>query len=108
MTVQRRRIVPLAVAVVACGCQTTPLTTPKEPMALDFALKRTRFEMNCPTATATVLSKETIQPPNVGPRFVGVQRAQFTLGVAGCDKGSTLLVICADQSDGCFAAEGRG
>lgn len=77
-------------------------------MALDFALKRARFDMNCPTATGTVLSKETIQTPNLGPRMVGVERAHFTIGITGCDKRSTLVVICADQSDGCFAADERG
>jgi hypothetical protein len=89
------------------GCNTTPLTTTKQPMALDFALKRARFEMNCPEATGTVLSSETIQPPNVGVRFSGPERAQFTIGVAGCDKRDTLVVICADGQDGCFAAQGR-
>jgi hypothetical protein len=91
----------------ASGCTTTPLTTTKEPMALDFALKRARFEMNCPGATGTVLSSETIEPPRAaGPRLQGVERAQFTVGVSGCEKRETLVVICADGADGCFAADG--
>jgi hypothetical protein len=103
-----RRILMLSAAAVVCGCQTTPLTTTKQPLALDFALKRARFEMNCPNATATVLSSEVIQPPNLGPRVMGVERAQFTVGATGCGKRSTLVVICADQSDGCFATDERG
>jgi len=76
-------------------------------MALDFALKRARFEMNCPDATGSVLSKETIEPPRgAGPRLQGVERAQFTVGVSGCGKRETLAVICADGADGCFAADG--
>jgi hypothetical protein len=94
-------------SAVISGCNTTPLTTTKQPMALDFAVKRARFEMNCPEATGSVLSSETIQPPNVGVRFSGPERAQFTIGVSGCDKRETLVVICADGADGCFAAEGR-
>jgi len=100
-------ILPIVALATLSGCNTTPLTTTKQPMALDFALKRARFEMGCPEATGSVLSSETIQPPNVGPRFQGPQRAQFTIGVAGCGKRETMVVICADGSDGCFAAEGR-
>jgi hypothetical protein len=98
---------PLAVAVALSACSSVPLTTVKEPMALDFALKRARFEMNCPEATATVLSKQTIEPAMRTVRFNGVERAEFTVGVAGCDKRATLVVICADGADGCFAADGR-
>jgi hypothetical protein len=100
-------ILPVVALGLLAGCNTTPLTTTKQPMALDFALKRARFQMNCPQATAAVLSSETIQPPlNVGPRFSGPERAQFTIGVSGCEQRSTLVVICADNSDGCFAADG--
>ena len=103
---QLRRLLPIAAAVASYGCQTVPLTTAKEPMALDFALKRARFEMNCPGATAAVLSSETIQAPG-GPRVMGVERAEFTVGATGCGKRSSLVVICADQADGCFAADER-
>jgi hypothetical protein len=100
-------ILGVVAGVGVSGCTTVPLTTAKEPMALDFALKRAKFEMNCPGATGTVLSKETIEPPlGVGPRFQGVERAQFTVGVSGCDKRETLAVICAEGADGCFAADG--
>jgi hypothetical protein len=107
MKAQLHRLLPIAALVLMSGCNTTPLTTTKQPMALDFALKRARFEMNCPEATGSVLSSETIQPPNVGPRFAGPERAQFTIGVAGCGKRDTMVVLCADGADGCFAANGR-
>jgi hypothetical protein len=108
MAITRSRFIFMAMTLAALsGCNTTPLTTTKQPMALDFAVRRARFEMNCPEATGSVLSSETIQPPNVGIRFSGPERAQFTIGVTGCDKRDTLVVICADGSDGCFAAQGR-
>jgi hypothetical protein len=100
-------LLPLAAMLALAGCQTVPLTTTKEPMALDFALKRARFEMNCPAATASVLSKQTIEPAFQTLRFNGVERAEFTIGVAGCNQRTTLVVICADGADGCFAADGR-
>jgi len=89
------------------GCATEPLTTVKEPMALEVALSRARFELNCPAATAAVLSKQTIQAPAArGVRVGGIDRAQFTIGVSGCDKRMTLVVLCADQGDSCFAGGG--
>lgn len=100
--------VTLLVAVAVAGCNTVPLTTQKQPMAIDFALQRARFEMNCPQATATVLSSETIEPPmTMGPRFVGVERAQYTIGVSGCGSRNTMVVLCSADNSGCFAAEGR-
>jgi hypothetical protein len=104
-----RKILSIGAVIAVAACATTPLTTTKQPMALEFALKRARFEMNCPTATASVLSSETIQPPAaLGPRFQGPERAQFTVGVTGCGQRQSLVVICADGSDGCFAADSRG
>lgn len=94
----------LAVFVVA-GCATPgQFLDSKQGMAVDTALQRGRFEMNCPEATGTVLSREVVQPPIQGPWVGGVQRAEFTVGVAGCDQRKTFVVVCPDESDGCFAA----
>jgi len=109
MNAQLPRILPLAAMVAAvAGCQTTPLTTQMQPMALDFALKRARFDMNCPAATATVLSSQTIQPVLNGPLMMGQERAQYTIGATGCGNRETLVVICGQDNNGCFAGEGGG
>jgi hypothetical protein len=105
MKAQLHGLLSIAAVVAISGCDTTPLTTTKQPMALDFELKRVRFEMSCPEEKGSVPPSETIQPRNVGPRFSGPQRSHFTIGVAGCGKRETLVVICADGSDGCFADE---
>jgi hypothetical protein len=105
MNAQLHGLLSFAAVVAISGCDTTPLTTTQQPMARDYALKLVRFEMSCPEKTASVPSSETIQPANVAPRFSGPQRPQFTTGVAGCGKRETLVVICADGSDGCFADE---
>jgi hypothetical protein len=105
MKAQLHGLLSIAAVVAISGCNTAPLTTTKQPMTLDFALERVRFEMPCPKETGSVPPSETIQPPNVGLRFSGPQRAQFTIGVADCGKRETLVVICADGSDGCFADE---
>lgn len=100
----------MAVGVVIYGYQTTPLTVINEPVALDFAPKAARFEMNCPGATDPDASAEAtqapaFQAPAFGPRFMGTQRVSFTIGATGCDRRSQASVECADESDGCFAAD---
>jgi len=102
-----RMLLPIAALAAASGCNTTPLTTQLQPMAVQYALQRARFEMNCPSATAQVLSSENVQPVLNGPMMMGNERAQYTIGVTGCDKRSEMVVICAQGSGGCFAAEGR-
>jgi hypothetical protein len=103
--IQLRRILGIAAAAAVVGCQTVPLTTQLQPSAIDYVLKRARFDMNCPTATASVLTSEVIQAParalmiNQGP-----ERAQYTIGVTGCDQRQTFQVICAQGGDGCLVA----
>jgi len=74
-------------------------------MAIETALNRARFEMNCPAATANVLSREVTQPAVMGPGYMGIQRAEYTIGVAGCDKRSTVVVVCPEGGEGCFAGK---
>src|SRR5262245_17019640 len=75
----------------------------KQGMAMQTAVARGQFEMNCQGATGTVLSREVIQPVMQGPLLNGIQRAEYTIGVAGCGKRTTFVVICPDEGDGCFA-----
>ena len=54
-------------------------------------------------ATGTILSREVVQPVLQGPLMNGIQRAEYTVGVAGCGRRTTFVVICPDEGDGCFA-----
>jgi hypothetical protein len=45
-----------------------------------------------------------VQPAIQGPWVGGIQRAEYTVGVAGCEKRTTFVVICPEGGDGCFAA----
>ena len=75
----------------------------KQPMAIQTALGRGQFELNCPQASPVVISREVVQPALQG-RFVnGIQRAEFTIGVSGCDRRMTFIVVCPDGGEGCFA-----
>lgn len=101
-----RRIALLAVVVaVASGCQTTAqLMDATQPQALTVATRRAQFEMNCPAATAEVISREEV-PPVL--QFRGTPRLEYTIGVSGCNQRATFLVICPENGGGCFAAGGR-
>jgi hypothetical protein len=91
--------------MVLTGCASSAqFLDGKQPMALKTAVTRGQFELNCPTATGAVLSSEVVQPPMRGPWVGGVERAEYTIGVSGCDKRVVFTVICPDGGDGCFAA----
>src|SRR5512136_310123 len=89
-------------ALSGCVSQTQFLDG-KQPMAIQTALGRGQFELNCPQATPVVISREVVQPALQGPFVNGIQRAEFTIGVSGCDRRMTFIVVCPDGGEGCFA-----
>ena len=106
MTNQTRTLLIIsALAVAGCASQQS-IVDSMEPDAIHVAQRRGAFELNCPAATAETLSKEMIQSPMMNPRFAPPQRAEYTVGVAGCGQRQTYLVICTDGG-GCVAAAGR-
>jgi hypothetical protein len=92
------------------GCQTQQqMIQSQQAMAIQTALNRARFDMDCSSATGTVLSTNVSQPAIQG-RFAsayGVQRLVYTVGVRGCGQHRTYVVVCPQGGGGCFAAEGR-
>jgi hypothetical protein len=97
---------------IASGCATEQQMLDKQQsVAVDTALRRGRFDMNCPTATAEVLSRDFIQPAIQGGPWLdvqGINRLEYTVGIAGCGKRTTLVVMCQEGSSTCFAANPRG
>jgi len=49
------------------------------------------------------LSSNVLQPVLWG----GQERAEYTVGVSGCGKRATYVVVCALGSPSCFAAASR-
>ncbi len=99
------KLVALAAGIFMTGCVSqTQFLDSKQNMAMQTAVNRGQFEMNCPEATGTLISREVIQPALQGPYVGGIQRAEYTIGVAGCGKRSTFVVVCPDGGEGCFAA----
>ena len=92
----------------AAGCQTQQqVVDSMQPDAVHTAQRRGAFELNCPAATAEMLSKEMVQTPIMNPRFAPPQRAEYTVGVSGCGQRATYLVVCAEGGTGCVAAGAR-
>ena len=100
----------VVVLLTGAGCVTSQqLLDQSQPMAMQTALERGKFELNCPTATGVVISREVVQPQlqGTGPFMGGVQgiqRAEYTIGVSGCGNRTTFVVLCPEGGDGCFAA----
>lgn len=101
--------VALATVLAAAGCagQQQQLTN-RQGGAVESALQRGRFDLNCPAATATVLSQDYIQPAVQGPWLGGLTRLEYTVGVQGCNQRKTYVVMCQEGTQTCFAAHPEG
>ncbi len=96
-------------ALLLMSCQSTEQWMASvRPKALDAAEKRGRFELNCPAATAQVLNEQDVLPEVRAVRYQAPDRAVYTIGVSGCSKRATYVVVCPDDGSGnCFAADGQ-
>jgi len=102
---RRSCIACVALALIVAGCASQgQFLDSRQAMAMQTAVSRGQFQLNCPSATGTVLSREVVQPAIQAPALGGLQRAEFTIGVAGCGQRTTFVVVCPEEGDGCFAA----
>lgn len=102
---KRIRFLLLALAALgAPGCQSqSQILQDESATAMQVAVNRGRFEMNCPQATGTILSSNLLQPVVWG----GLERAEYTVGINGCGQRRTYIVVCQLGSVSCFAAAGQ-
>lgn len=102
----KSHVIPiLAGALVVAACQSdAQFLDSMQSMAADTAVKRGTFELDCSAVTPSVLSRDVVEPTFEGPRVYSVPRAEYTIGVTGCGKRKTFVVICTEGGDGCFAA----
>jgi len=105
-----RMYVTLAALAVLAGCATqSQMLAQSQPTATQVALTRGRFDLNCPAATATLLSSDYIQPAVQGPWVnAGITRLEYTVGVEGCGQRRSYVVICQEGTTTCFAANPQG
>ena len=98
-------VLPLLISACATEAQFLAQTAPS---ALNTALTRGRFELNCPNATGTVLSKKMTYINGVGIGMGGgYEWGEYTIGVRGCGKSVVYETMCRDQ-DNCNAFAGNG
>jgi len=92
------------VGLIAVGCASgPPFIDQMQPEAVSMAVRRAQFEFNCPAATGEIISRETVQPLAFG----GPLRAEYTIGVVGCQRRATFVVICSQNGNQCFAGGAR-
>jgi hypothetical protein len=97
--------VALIAVLFSAGCATqTEFLNSNQPSATQTAVARAQFELNCQQVTPVIISREVVQPALQGPWMNGIQRAEYTIGVSGCDKRAIFVVVCPQYGDGCFAA----
>lgn len=93
-----------ALALVGCASDSQVLDQ-TQAMARQTALERGRFDLNCPGARVVPISRELIEPAVQGPVVAGIPRAEYTVGVEGCNRRVTYLVVCQVGGDGCVAGD---
>jgi len=100
-----RLLLALIASSTLTGCVSqTQFLDNKQNMAIQTASNRAQFEMSCQDTSATIISREVIQPALQGPFVNGIQRAEYTIGITGCGKKMMFVVICPDGGEGCYAA----
>ena len=98
--------ISLAISSTLIGCATeAEFLAQNKSSALNTALTRGRFELNCSQATAEVLSQKVTYINGLGMGMAGgggYEWTEYTIGVRGCDKQTVYMVACRDQ-DNCNA-----
>jgi len=96
----------LALPMILSACVTeSQFLAQNAPSALNTALARGRFELNCPQASGTVLSQKVTYINGMGIGMAGgggYEWTEYTIGVSGCGKRAVYETMCRDQ-DNCNA-----
>lgn len=94
----RAGLATLILPLILSACATeAEFLTQNAPAAQNTALTRGRFELNCPQATATVLSQKVTYINGIAAG--GYEWTEYTIGVRGCNKQTVYMVACRDQSN---------
>jgi len=99
----------LVLPLIISACQTeAQFLAQNAPSALNTALARGRFELNCPQANGTVLSKKVTYINGIGMGGGGgYEWTEYTIGVRGCGRSAVYETMCRDQ-DNCNAFANTG
>lgn len=100
-------VLPLIISACATEAQ---FLAQNAPSALNTALARGRFELNCPQANGTVLSQKVTYINGLGIGMGGgggYEWTEYTIGVRGCGKQAVYETMCRDQ-DNCNSFANTG
>ena len=102
----RLGLAALSLPMILSACVTeSQFLAQNAPSALNTALARGRFELNCPQANGTVLSQKVTYINGMGIGMAGgggYEWTEYTIGVSGCGKRAVYETMCRDQ-DNCNA-----
>src|SRR5512137_1610598 len=101
----------LALPIILSACVTeSQFLAQNAPSALNTALARGRFELNCPQASGTVLSQKVTYINGMGIGMAGgggYEWTEYTIGVRGCGKSAVYETMCRDP-DNCNSFANTG
>ena len=87
-----------ALCLVVAGCQSAVTdgswVSSLQPNAIRTATAKGQQDLSCAALTTNVLSSKGMPPEYSGARFVTPERAVFTIGVEGCGKRASYVVVC--------------
>jgi hypothetical protein len=90
----------LTALLIAGGCASGPsFVDTMQSKAMSMAESQAQFALSCPNATGSVLNSQELQPLVFG----GPMRAEYSIGVAGCDKRTIVKVLCSENNNQCVA-----
>lgn len=93
-----KRSLAAALALLVGGCASgPPFVDQMQSTAMGKAERRGQFELSCQAATGQVINREELAPMAFG----GPTRAQYTIGVTGCGKKMTVVVLCSQNNNQC-------
>jgi len=91
-----------ALAVEGCSTQAQMLDS-LQMSAMRTATGRGQSELNCPTVTPTLMSREMAQPPGYTSPAV-LESAEYTINVEGCGKQQVYFILCPLGGAECYPA----
>ncbi len=102
----RYALIGLIALLTVSGCAPSQqqMLNNSQAMAVQTAVNRGQFDLQCRSATGTAISRGVVQPALQGPWVNGIQPAEFTVGVEGCRRRKSYIVVCPEGGGGCFAA----
>jgi hypothetical protein len=74
-----------------------------QPSAMQTAASRGKAEMNCPTVTPTVMSREMAHAPGYTAPW-HMQLTQYTINLKGCGKEQEYSILCPLDGADCYPA----